>query len=64
VNVTGIPAYCADELLKPQKVEYADCANGFECKTSACKNNACYDRTHDIVQVIIDWIDGIFGFGK
>jgi hypothetical protein len=64
VNLTGTLAYCADELLHPQKDEKAACSNGFECKTNECRNSACYDRRHDIVQVILDWLESLFRFGK
>ena len=64
MNITGTMAYCTDELLHPQKEENAACLNGFECKTNACKNNTCYDRRHDILQVVLDWINSLFGFGK
>lgn len=64
VNLTGTPAYCANELLQPQKGENAACSNGFECRTNECRNSACYDRGHDMVQVLVDWINSLFRFGK
>lgn len=63
-NVTGTPAYCVGELLQPQKEENAACSNGFECRTGECRNNSCYDRTHDMLQVVLDWFSALFGFGK
>lgn len=64
MNLTGTLAYCAGELLQPQKGENAACSNGFECRTNECRNSACYDRRHDIVQVLVDWINNLFRFGK
>jgi len=71
VNLTGVPdmagtapAYCADGLLRLQKEDSAACAQGFECKTDACKDSKCYNRQSDVLQVLIDWVLGLFGIGK
>lgn len=68
-NLTGapgtagtMPAYCADGLLKPQKDDNAACAQGFECKTDACRNSRCYNRQNDIVQLAVDWLQRLFGY--
>ena len=64
-NMTGtVPAYCADELLTPQKDDNRVCAQGFECKTNACKDLKCYDRQSDVLQLLIDYLRGLLGFGK
>ena len=63
-NMTGIPVYCADGMLQPQKVDYNDCANGFECMANECRNSLCYDRQNDILQLIIDWVQNLIGYGK
>ncbi|MFA5106405.1 MAG: hypothetical protein WC506_05615 [Candidatus Micrarchaeia archaeon] len=64
VNATGIPAYCADELLRPQKNDSAACTSGFECLAGECRDLKCYNRQHDPLQLFIDWMQGLFGFGK
>lgn len=61
VNMNDTPAYCTGELLQPQKEENTACSNGFECKTNECRKT-CYDRTHDMVQVVLDWINSLSGF--
>jgi len=58
------PAYCADGLLMPQKDDNTACAQGFECKANECRGSKCYNRQHDIVQLFMDWVQGLFGFGK
>jgi hypothetical protein len=64
VNLSGTLAYCADELIRPQKEDYAACAQGFECKANECRDLRCYNRQKDPLQLFIDWIQGLFGFGK
>ena len=65
VNLTGgARAYCASELLLPQKEDNAACAQGLECAAGECRNSLCYNRQNDPLQLFIDWVQGLFGYGK
>ena len=64
-NMTGaLPAYCDNELLLPQKEGNAACAQGYECMTGVCRDSKCYNRQNDLLQLFIDWVQGLFGLGK
>ena len=63
-NATITPAYCADELLKPQKDDGAACSQGFECLAGECRNSLCYNRQKDPLQLFIDWVQALFGYRK
>lgn len=62
VEVKGTMAYCAKELLQPQKEDGAACANGFECETNSCRDKVCYNRQNDPIQLFIDWVNSLLGF--
>ena len=64
MNITGTPAYCADELLMPQKKDNTACANGYECLADECRNMKCYNRQNDALQLFIDWMQELFGYRK
>jgi len=62
MNATNLSSYCENGLLLPQKPEAAACANNYECATNVCRSAHCYNKENDLIQLILDWLQGLFRF--